>query len=108
MIEYQELDSTKANLGSGHLEAVGQYSQGANPWGIEDLVGSVWQMTNDLYRSTSYDFVMLKSGSYYKLTGSWWYVQGGTRPLTYRQIWLRVSPGFERNAAVGFRCVRDL
>lgn len=107
VVDYQGLDSAKTNVGNGQPEAVGKHPQGANPLGLEDLVGSVWQMTNDRYRSASYEFVMLKGGSYYKPTDSWWYVQGGPRPLTYRQMWLRVSPGFERNATVGFRCVRD-
>jgi len=45
--------------------------------------------------------------NYFNPSSSWWYVQGGPRPLTYRQFLLRVSPGFERNATVGFRCVKD-
>ena len=49
----------------------------------------------------------MKGGSYFYPSSSWRYVQGGPRPLTYRQYLLRVSPDFERNARVGFRCVKD-
>jgi formylglycine-generating enzyme required for sulfatase activity len=72
-----------------------------------DLVGSVWQLTNDVYFSGSYEYILMKGGSYYKPSSSWWYVQGGPRELTYRQQLLRVSQGFERNSTVGFRCVKD-
>ncbi|RMZ51617.1 hypothetical protein EB822_01415 [Flavobacteriaceae bacterium PRS1] len=101
------IDAVYCNLGNGTPDAIGTYPKGANPYGLEDLVGSVWQMTNDLYKSGSYDYIIMKGGSYYNPTSSWWYVQGGPRELHYRQQLLRVSQGFERNATVGFRCVAD-
>jgi len=101
------VDSTYCNPGNGKYEVVGNYPKGKNPWDLEDLVGSVWQLTNDEYDNGSYTFILLKGGSYFKAKDSWWYVQGGPQPLTYRQKLLRVSPGFERNATVGFRCVKD-
>jgi formylglycine-generating enzyme required for sulfatase activity len=102
------IDSMRCNLGDGHLYAVGKYQAGTNPYGLGDLVGSVWQLTNDEYMNGSYRYIIMKGGSYYKPSGSWWYVQGGPRELHYRQFLLRVSQGFERNATVGFRCVRDI
>lgn len=96
------------NLGNGKSDEVGTYPSGANPYGLEDLVGSVWQLTDDLYRSGSYTYIMMKGGSYFNPSASWWYVQGGPRELHYRQYLLRVSEGFERNATVGFRCVQDI
>lgn len=104
----QGLDSNLCNLGNGSLYPVGKYKRGANPYGLQDLVGCVWQLTNDEYQSDSYRYIMMKGGSYFNPSSSWWYVQGGPRPLTYRQYLLRVSQGFERNATVGFRCVADL
>jgi len=101
------IDPGLANLGDGKLYPVGRYKRGANPYGLEDLVGSVWQLTNDVYKSGSYTYIMMKGGSHFNPTSSWWYVQGGPRELHYRQYLLRVSQGFERNATVGFRCVKD-
>lgn len=101
------IDSKFCNLGDGELYAVGKYPKGANPFGLQDLTGCVWQLTNDLYESASYRYVIMKGGSYFKPSSSWWYVQGGPRELHYRQYLLRVSEGFERNATVGFRCIKD-
>lgn len=101
------IDSSLCNLGNGELYAVGKYPRGANPYGLQDLTGCVWQLTNDLYMSGSYRYIIMKGGSYFKPSGSWWYVQGGPRELHYRQFLLRVSQGFERNATVGFRCIKD-
>ncbi|BEH00206.1 formylglycine-generating enzyme family protein [Bacteroides sedimenti] len=102
-----KMDSLKCNTGNGRLDCIGKYPQGANQLGIEELTGSVWQMTNDLYSNTCVDFIILKGGSYFTPRSSWWYVTGGALPLTFRQQWLRVSQGYERNATVGFRLVKD-
>jgi gamma-glutamyl hercynylcysteine S-oxide synthase len=101
------IDSILCNPGNGKPYAVGAYPRGVNLNGLYDLVGCVWQLTNDLYMSGSHKYIMMKGGSYFKPSSSWWYVQGGPRELHYRQFLLRVSQGFERNATVGFRCVKD-
>ncbi len=102
------IDKRNCNLGDGKLYVVGKYKKGVNPLGLHDLVGCVWQLTNDVYESGSYRYIMMKGGSYFKPSSSWWYVQGGPRELHYRQYLLRVSDGFERNATVGFRCAKDI
>lgn len=107
LVDYGIPDPAFCNTGNGKLYPVGQYKKGVNPFGLFDLVGSVWQMTNDWYQSDSYQYIIMKGGSYYHPGGSWWYVQGGPKPLHYRQMLLRVSQGFERNGTVGFRCVKD-
>ena len=101
------IDSVLCNLGNGIPEPVGAHPKGVNPFGLEDLVGSVWQLTNDLYDNGTVHYVIMKGGSYFNPGSSWWYVQGGPRELHYRQMLLRLSRGYERNATVGFRCVRD-
>ncbi len=100
------IDSTRCNLGNGRLYPVGAYPKGVNPNGLYDLTGCVWQLTNDEYMNGSYRYIILKGGSYFKPSSSWWYVQSGPRELHYRQFLLRISPGFERNGTVGFRCVQ--
>ena len=101
------IDPKHTNLGDGKPYAIGSYSKGVNPIGLQDLVGCVWQLTNDVYESGSYRYIIMKGGSYFKPSSSWWYVQGGPRELHYRQALLRVSQSFERNSTVGFRCVKD-
>jgi gamma-glutamyl hercynylcysteine S-oxide synthase len=107
LVDYGIPNSKYCNTGDNKLYAVGKYKKGMNPFGIADLSGCVWQLTNDWYQSDTYQYIIMKGGSYYKPGGSWWYVQGGPKPLHYRQMLLRVSQGFERNATVGFRCVKD-
>jgi formylglycine-generating enzyme required for sulfatase activity len=101
------IDSNRCNLGNGKLYPVGSYPAGISKFGLMDLVGCVWQLTNDVYETSSHRYIIMKGGSYFKPSSSWWYVQGGPRKLHYRQFLLRVSNGFERNATVGFRCVAD-
>lgn len=102
-----EFDSTKCNNASGVLMPVDAFPQGQSKFGVMDMVGNVWQITNDVYDNGSYYLEMIRGGSYFKPTASWWYVQGGPQPLNHRQILLMVSPGFDRNTTVGFRCVKD-
>ena len=73
-----------------------------------DMVGNVWQMTNDIYFNGSYYFMIIRGGSHYRPDSSWWYIQGGPQPLDKTQMMLMVSPGFDRSATVGFRCVKDI
>jgi len=100
-------DSTKYNI-SGELEPVGQHPEGESPFGVQGLVGNVWQLTQDMYDNGSYYFVMMRGGSYYNPTSSQWYVKGGPQKLYNRQMLLLVSPGLNRNSTVGFRCVMDI
>ncbi len=104
-ITIKGIDSAMCNIGNGVLDTVGAYPKGVNTNGLYDLVGSVWQLTSSEYVSGSYEYIIMKGGSYFKPSGSWWYVQGGPRELTYAQYLLRVNQGFERNGTVGFRCV---
>ena len=103
----KEFDSTRCNFGKTTTTPVNAFPSGASPFGVLDLVGNVWQLTGDLYDNGTFKFVMLRGGSYYNPTSSWWYVRGGAQPVDNPQILLLVSPGFDRCATVGFRCVKD-
>ena len=48
-------------------EPVGKYPRGASSWGVEDLVGSVWQMTSE-FNDDHLRSVLLRGGSNY---GPW-------------------------------------
>jgi len=87
---------------------VDAFNKGMSPYGVIDLVGNVWQMTSDMYFNGSYYFTVIRGGSFYKPDSSWWYIQGGPQPLDKTQIMLMVSQGYDRNATVGFRCVKDI
>jgi formylglycine-generating enzyme required for sulfatase activity len=102
-----EFHGTKCNNSFGRLTPVDAFSKGESPFKIKDMVGNVWQLTDDVYFNGSYRFVIIRGGSYFNPTSSIWYVKGGPQPLDRTQMLLMVSPGFDRCATVGFRCVAD-
>jgi formylglycine-generating enzyme required for sulfatase activity len=104
----KEFDSTRCNNASGGTLPVDRFQKGKSPFGVMDMTGNVWQFTSDVYDNGTYFYVILKGGSFYKPGSSWWYVKGGPQPLNWHQQLLLVSPGFDRNSTVGFRCAADV
>jgi formylglycine-generating enzyme required for sulfatase activity len=103
-----EFHATNCNNAFGRPTPVDAFPKGQSPYGVTDVVGNVWQMTNDMYfNGTSY-FSVIRGGSYFNPESSTWYIQGGPQPLDRTQIMLLVSPGFDRSETVGFRCVKDI
>ncbi len=102
-----EFHGTKCNNAFGRQTPVDAFEKGESVFKIKDLVGNIWQLTNDVYENGSYRFVIIRGGSYYKPKGSIWYVNGGPQRLDQTQMLLLVSPRFDRSATVGFRCVAD-
>ena len=102
-----KFDSTRCNNGLGKTTPVDMFPSGKSPFGVEDLIGNVWQLTNDVYDNGSNYFGIVRGGSYYNPGSSVWYIQGGPQPADNPQILLMVSPALDRNATVGFRCVKD-
>lgn len=102
-----EFDSTRCNNATGHTTGVRDFPKGKSPFGVMDMTGNIWQFTGDVYDNGTYYYVIMKGGSHYKPTSSWWYVKGGPQPNYWHQLLLLVSPSFDRNATVGFRCVKD-
>ncbi|MGQ9619733.1 MAG: formylglycine-generating enzyme family protein [Bacteroidales bacterium] len=99
---------TLCNNSFGRLTPVDAFSKGASPYGVMDLVGNIWQMTNDMYSNGNYYFTMIRGGSFFNPESSQWYIKGGPQPLNRTQIMLMVSQSFDRCETVGFRCVKDV
>ena len=53
-------------------EPVGKYPAGASPFGVMDLIGSVWQMTDE-YQDAHTRSVIVKGGANYRPSSSVWY-----------------------------------
>jgi len=81
------------------------YPRGASPCGAMDLVGNVWQWTDE-YVDAHTRAAVLRGGSYYRPSGSSWYFPQNTR-LDQHQKYLLIAPSKDRSAMLGFRCVVD-
>lgn len=103
-----EFHGTKCNNSFDRATPVDAFSKGESPYGVFDMVGNVWQMTADIYSNGNYYFNIIRGGSFYRPDSSWWYVEGGPQALNKTQMLLLVSPGFDRNSTIGFRCVKDI
>jgi formylglycine-generating enzyme required for sulfatase activity len=102
-----QYNSSVCNHAGGHTTPVHKFPMGRSPFGVEDLTGNVWQLCDDEYFNGSYSFSMIRGGSFYQPTSSWWYIQGGPQPNNRTQMLLKTAPGFDRSETVGFRCVCD-
>lgn len=84
---------------------VGQRPQAASPFGVEDLVGHVWQWTDE-YRDEHTRAAVVRGGSHYQPQGSTWYFPQ-THKLTEHGKYLLMAPSKDRAGTLGFRCVKD-
>ena len=103
-----EFHATYCNNSFERPTPVDAFAKGESPYGVMDLVGNVWQMTNDMYFNGTNYFLIIRGGSYYKPVSDGWYMPGGPQSLDKTQMLLLVSPGFDRSPTVGFRCVKDI
>ena len=84
---------------------VGQYKQGASPFGVQDLVGNVWQYTDEFYDIHT-RAAILRGGSNYRPSGSSWYFPQALELNTHNKYFL-MDDRYERAGTIGFRCIVD-
>jgi len=84
---------------------VDAYPRGSSPFGVMDLVGNVWQWTDE-YVDEHTRAAVLRGGSYYRPSGSNWYFPQNTR-LDQHGKYLLMAPCKDRAGTLGFRCVMD-
>jgi formylglycine-generating enzyme required for sulfatase activity len=84
---------------------VSAHANGVSPFGIYDMVGNVWQWTDE-FDDNHTRAAILRGGSYYQPGTSIWYF-----PQAYRNDqhgkFLLMAPSEDRSGTVGFRCVMD-
>ena len=84
---------------------VDAHPEGASPFGVQDLVGNVWQWTDE-YTDDHTRGGILRGGSYYQPQGSIWYFPQAYRNDQHGKL-LLMAPGYDRSGTLGFRCVVD-
>jgi len=84
---------------------VDAHPAGASPFGVMDLVGNVWQWTDE-YVDDHTRAACLRGGSFYEPQTSHWYFPQARR-LDQHGKYLLMAPCKDRSALLGFRCVVD-
>jgi gamma-glutamyl hercynylcysteine S-oxide synthase len=89
----------------GPASDVDAHPNGASPFGVMDMVGNVWQWTDE-YVDVHTRAAIVRGGSHYYPLGSHWYFPEAYRNSQHGKL-LLMAPSIDRSGAVGFRCVKD-
>ena len=85
---------------------VDAHPSGASPFGTVDMVGNVWQWTDE-YIDEHTRGGILRGGSFYQPQGSIWYFPQAYRNDQHGKL-LLMAPSYDRSGTLGFRCVEDV
>ena len=87
---------------------VDAHPAGASPFGALDMVGNVWQWTNE-FTDQHTRTAVVRGGSYYRPQGSTWYFPSdqSAYQLDHHNKYLLMAPSLDRAATIGFRCAED-
>ena len=86
-------------------DSVAAHPKGASPFGVMDLVGNVWQWTEEFLDDHT-RAAIVRGGSYYQPQGSMWYFPQAYNLAEHGKL-LMMAPSKDRSATLGFRCVQD-
>jgi gamma-glutamyl hercynylcysteine S-oxide synthase len=95
-------DQERVMLAASDVDA---HPAGASPFGVMDMVGNVWQWTDE-YTDDHTRAAILRGGNHYRPDGSMWYFPEAYRNDQHGKL-LLMAPSIDRSAGVGFRCVKD-
>ncbi|WMT04313.1 SUMF1/EgtB/PvdO family nonheme iron enzyme [Lysobacter yananisis] len=86
-------------------DVVDAHPAGASPFGVLDLVGNVWQWTDEYFDEHT-RAAILRGGSSYQPQTSHWYFPQAYRLDQHGKL-LLMAPSKDRSACIGFRCAAD-
>ncbi len=86
-------------------DAVDAHPKGASQFGVMDLVGNVWQWTEEFVDEHT-RAAIFRGGNYYQPQGSIWYFPEAYKLSEHGKL-LLMAPSMDRSGTVGFRCVVD-
>ncbi|MBS1604671.1 MAG: SUMF1/EgtB/PvdO family nonheme iron enzyme [Bacteroidetes bacterium] len=81
------------------------YPAGGSVFGVMDMIGNVWQWTDE-YMDDHTRSAILKGGSYYRPRTSMWYFPQALELNKYGK-YLLMAPSIDRSGTIGFRCAAD-
>ena len=84
---------------------VDAHPSGASPFGVMDMVGNVWQWTDE-YIDDHTRAAIVRGGNHYRPMGSVWYFPEAYKDDQHGKL-LLMAPSYDRSGGVGFRCVKD-
>ena len=96
-------DKGRVMLAASDVDA---HPNGASPFGVMDMVGNVWQWTDE-YTDEHTRAGIVRGGSHYQPQGSIWYFPQAYRNDQHGKL-LLMAPSYDRSGALGFRCVKDV
>jgi formylglycine-generating enzyme required for sulfatase activity len=85
---------------------VDAHPEGASSAGVMDLVGNVWQWTEE-FTDDHTRAGILRGGNHYQPQGSIWYFPQAYRNDQHGKL-LLMAPSYDRSGTVGFRCAVDV
>lgn len=95
-------DKSRTTRGPDPVDA---HPKGASPFDVMDLVGNVWQWTEE-FQDQHTRAGILRGGSYYQPQGSIWYFPQAYKLSEHGKL-LLMSPSMDRSGTVGFRLAQD-
>ncbi|MDE3189131.1 MAG: formylglycine-generating enzyme family protein [Acidobacteriota bacterium] len=95
-------DKSRSMRGPDPVDA---HPEGASPYGVMDMVGNVWQWTDEFVDEHT-RAAIVRGGDYYQPQGSIWYFPQAYRNDEHSKV-LLMAPSYDRSGGIGFRCVRD-
>ena len=84
---------------------VSAHPKSGSPFGVMDLVGNIWQWTDE-YTDDHTRAAIVRGGSYYQPRGSKWYFPQAYQNNQHGKL-LLMAPSKDRSGTIGFRCVQD-
>jgi formylglycine-generating enzyme required for sulfatase activity len=95
-------DKGRVMLAASDVDA---HPKGASPFGVMDMVGNVWQWTDEYFDEHTRGAI-LRGGNHYQPQGSIWYFPQAYRNDQHGKL-LLMAPSYDRSAGLSFRCVKD-
>lgn len=100
-----DLEPQRCNAPGIGTTPVDAFPRGASPYGVEDLVGNVWEFTDSEEFDGAHRSCNLRGGSFLnRLKESHWYGPSGPLQVYHHRKLMLVSDSYHRSSTVGFRC----